>query len=65
VYATSPGIDDPAPAATSPRPATRAIPAGTRNVCETARHDARRQAISGPIPIRSSNGNPNTRRKKS
>ena len=46
-------------------PATSAAPIGQRRVRTSARTDARRQAISGPIPISSSSGSPKMRRKKS
>ena len=65
VYAIRPGIDEPAPAAIRPAPATRATTNGHRNVRPSERSDARRQAISGPIPISNSSGRPKARRKKS
>ena len=65
VYAISPGIDDPAPTAISATPTTSANADGHTNVRLNERSDARRQAISGPIPIKSSSGSPNARRKKS
>ena len=45
-------------------PVASATPAGHANVRPSERSDARRQATSGPIPISSSSGSPNARRKK-
>ena len=65
VYAIRPGVDDPEPSASSTTPTRIAKPAGHMNIRPSERSDARRHAISGPIPISSSSGNPNVRRKKS
>ena len=65
VYATRPGIELPAPRTSSTTPVASATTVGQRNVVARLLSDARRQAMSGPIPISSSSGKPNARRKKS
>ncbi len=65
VYATSPGMELPAPRTSRTIPVTTATPVGHRNVVRRLGSEARRQATSGPIPISSSSGSPKMRRKKS
>jgi hypothetical protein len=64
VYAITPIRDEPAPAASKPIPPATATPSGQRNVRPSARSDARRQATSGPMPIKSRSGSPKVCRKK-
>ena len=65
VYAISPGVEEPAPSTIRTTPTASETRNGHRNVFPSPRSDARRQAISGPIPIRRSSGSPKMRRKKS
>ena len=55
---------DPRPASQSSTVAAAAETIGQRNVRAGRRVDARRQAISGPMPTSRSSGNPNMTRKK-
>ena len=45
-------------------PTARAKAVGQKNTRFSEESDARRQAISGPIPISSSSGSPKLRKKK-
>jgi hypothetical protein len=56
---------EPAPKARSAIPQARAKTDGQTRLAPSARSELRRQATSGPIPIKSSSGSPRTRRKKS
>ena len=64
VYAISPGNDEPAPSAISRIPTASAKTVGPKKIRFSDESDARRQAISGPIPISRSRGSPKLRKKK-
>ena len=65
VYATRPGIELPAPRKRRTTPVTSATTVGQRKVVARLLNEARRHAMSGPMPMSSSSGSPNARRKKS
>jgi hypothetical protein len=60
----SPGIEESAPRASRTSPVETATPIGHANVRPRPRSEARRQAISGPIPMRIRSGSPKALRKK-
>ena len=62
--AVSPGQLDPRPSSASSAPPAAAEITGQRNVRQRLPGVARRQAISGPIPVSASSGSPNATRKK-
>ena len=65
VYATRPGIELPAPEEEEDDAGHEGNEVGHRKVVARLLSEARRHATRGPIPISSSSGRPNARRKKS
>ena len=63
--AVRPAVLDPRPRSHRSAAPERAETTGQRNVRIRLSGDARRQAISGPIPVSASSGSPKMTRKKS